>query len=383
MAKYLYNLGSQGPIRLGARNYRDLAALVGVTGADPGVTLRRHHLLAMEMPLNLLVRTDGRSWDEINLTPLGVDLATANDSNAIMERALGEIVFCRGPYYTATRQQEYQDFEIRPYRATLQVLQRTHGWIDRDEYDLFLSRIRNDEEIAWAVDGILEFRNVNDAQRQQLLHEVQVRVPGEKSYQNWRDMGLHTFSLFSLGISAIRAEQILRLTRTAVEPVTRVPRPAAVVRPVRAQRGIALRVPQPPANAALNAPPLPRDPNGGAEGELLVAKLLEAAGWRVVFYTNRRGFGFDLWAKNGEAVMLVEVKSSLARLGSISLTRVEHAAAQQYGNNFYLAAVENLAGTPTVQFIQNPAGLTIQEQHTTEYNIRRDVWERAANALEG
>lgn len=261
VAKYLYDLRGRRAIELGAQNYRDLAALTGVTTGDPGITLRRHHLLAMEMPLNLLHRTDERSWQEISLTPLGIELATADDSNAVIETALGEIVFCRQPYYTETRQEEYEDFEVRPYRATIEVLRESDGWTDRDEYDLFISRVRNNDEIAWAVEGIREFRELTQRQREQLLREVEIRVPGPKRYQNWRDMGLHTFSLFSLGLSAIRTEHILRLTRTVVTPRPAVVQPRVPLRQRRAMP-VALRLPVPPANPALATPPVVRDPNG-------------------------------------------------------------------------------------------------------------------------
>lgn len=379
VAKYLYDLSGRQAISLEARNYADLAGLVGVVGReDPGITLRRHHLLAMETPLNLLHRTDGRSWGEIALTPLGVSLATEADSNAVMETALQEIIFCRQPYYTASREQEYGDFEVRPYRVTVEVLRRVDGWIDRDEYDLFVSRIRIADEAEWAVQAIREFRQVNPQQRVELLREVKVRVPGDKRYQNWRDMALHTFSLFSLGLSAIRTNQLLRLTETLTTPVA-VPVEA---RAPRIQRAITLRIPEPPANPGLLTPPTARDLNGGSEAELLVAKLLETAGWSIVFYTNRRGFGFDLWARKDDLVMVVEVKSSLDRMGTITLTPTEHAAAQQYGANFYIGVVENLAGAPNVRFVQNPSQLVFQEQQSTEYVLRRETWEHRAAELE-
>jgi hypothetical protein len=111
---------------------------------------------------------------------------------------------------------------------------------------------------------------------------------------------------------------------------------------------------------------------------LLVAKLLQANGWKVVFYTNKRGFGFDLWASRGASAILVEVKSSFGLLGSITLTRLEHRAAEQYGENYILAAIENLEEGPVIRFIQDPVHtLRIQERTTREHLIPRGVWTAA------
>jgi hypothetical protein len=376
VAEYLHDLGAADSVALGARHYAELALLCGVAGHDPGITLRRHHLLAMETPLNLLRRTDGNSWREVSLTQLGVALALEEDSNRVLEEALSRIVFCREPYYTETREQEYQDFDVRPYRAAIRVLQACEGWIDRDEYDLFLSRIRQRAETNWAIQGIREFRTLRDDEKLALLDEVRIRVPGAKRYSNWRDMGLHTFSLFSLGLSAARTEQVLRLTRTLVAERAELAPPGRIV--ARPRRELVLQIPQPPENQDLTVPPSGREVNAGTEGELLVAKLLKSDGWRVVFYTNRRGFGFDLWAKKNESVMVIEVKSSFARMGAITLTRLEFEAAAQYRENYYIAVVEDLNLLPTVRFIQNPRMLAFNEQMNREYLLRREVWHPAA-----
>jgi Holliday junction resolvase-like predicted endonuclease len=379
VARYLNDVAEDKLVRLETEHYAALARLAGVTSTDPGITLRRHLLLAMETPLRLLQRADGHSWREVSLTPLGIELATTNDANAVLERALNEIVFCRQPYYTESREEEYGEFDIHPYRATAQVLRRCDGWIDRDEYDLFLSRIRREREIAAAIRGIREFRVTSQDQRNELLREVRIRVPGAKRYQNWRDMGLHTFSLFIL---VIRTGQVLRLTRSLTEVMRRpgVP-PRRMQRAARRARQVALRMPTPPPNAGLMMPPAAREPNAGSDGELLVAKLLDATGWTVVFYTNRRGFGFDLWARKEESVIVVEVKSAFGRLGSITFTRLEHDAALRYAENFYLAVVENVNDNPTVRFIQDPARLHAQERQTREFVLPRDIWEAAVAAL--
>ncbi|MBI4483102.1 MAG: DUF3883 domain-containing protein [Acidobacteria bacterium] len=375
IATYLYDLGVDAGRDLEAHDYEALAKLAGVTGPDPGMTLRRHHFLAMETPLNLVRRVDGRSWRKIRLTHMGAKLATTENSAALLEAVLDQVVFCREPWYTPTRVNEYRHFEVRPYTLIRQVMADSDGWVDRDEYDLFISRIRRETEAAWAIKGIREFRGLNGYERSELLEEVRRRIPGAKAYQNWRDMGLHTFSLFSIGTSTVRVDQRLLLTATLVER-GRVPKPErAQQRRVAGARATALRIPEPPRNPGLATPPVAPTVNPGTEGELLVAKLLQAAGWSVVFYTNRRGFGFDIWARRGKSTMLVEVKSSFHGLGPITLTRLEHEAAKEYGQNYILAIVENVSEVPTVRFIQDPVRtLKIQKRTTREYHIARDAW---------
>ena len=45
-------------------DYRRLARIIGTEVADPGMLLRRHHLLFMDNPLQLLQRVNGRRWYE-------------------------------------------------------------------------------------------------------------------------------------------------------------------------------------------------------------------------------------------------------------------------------------------------------------------------------
>ena len=380
---YLYDVGANEGRELQAQDYNALAAAVGVAGDDPGVTLRRHFFLAMERPLSLLKRVDEAHWSKIRLTETGIDLATSPNTSAVLEKALSAIVFCREPWYTETRVDEYRDFQVHPYAAALEVMAGCDGWVDRDEYDLFLSRVRRNREAGWAIEGILEFRTLGEHERIEVLDEVRRRVPGAKAYQNWRDMGLHTFSLFSLGISAMRIEQRLLLTEGVVEPRAAVARRPAAIEGARRERAVVLRIPTPDAHEGLENPPASAAMNAGSDGELLIGKLLQAAGWRVVFYTNRRGFGFDIWAARADAAIVVEVKSSFGDLGAITLTRLEHDAAQHFGQNYILATVENLQEAPVVRFIQDPIRvLRIEQRDTREYTIAREVWAGAAQPFD-
>ncbi|MGC1831040.1 MAG: DUF3883 domain-containing protein [Candidatus Acidiferrales bacterium] len=383
IVSYLYDVGAEGGRELHETDYRALAAAAGIEGDDPGITLRRHYLLALERPLNLLQRVDERHWSEVRLTGPGVDLATNPNSSAVLESILSRIVFCREPWYTRTRVREYEDFQVHPYPTALRVMSDCGGWLDRDEYDLFLSRVRRAREMRWAVEGILEFRVLSLEERARILNEVRRRIAGAKAYQNWRDMALHTFSLFNLGASAVRVDQRLMLTARLVEGLPAARRGRAAREPAR-RREVILRIPEPDAGEGLESPPTASAVNPGTEGELLIGKLLEAGGWRVVFYNNRRGFGFDLWASRGHAAIVIEVKSSFEELGGITLTRLEYEAARAHGRNYILATVENLrVEAPVIRFIQDPARvLDIQERNTREYAISRGAWIASAQPFD-
>ena len=130
----------------------------------------------------------------------------------------------------------------------------------------------------------------------------------------------------------------------------------------------------------LLAPPASPEANTGTEAESLIAKLLKADGFQVAFYTNRRGFGFDIWAKKADMAIVVEVKSSVADMSTITLTRLEHEAAKQYGNSFVLALVDQLGtGTPRVRWIQNPfSKLSISCFKVVQYTVNKSDWEKHA-----
>ena len=121
--------------------------------------------------------------------------------------------------------------------------------------------------------------------------------------------------------------------------------------------------------------------NDGADAESFVAKVLRSRDWTVAFYTHRRGYGFDLWARKGNSAMMIEVKSSLGDLGAVSLTTTEYRAACEYTDNYVLALVDQLnSDTPRLRMIQNPAeSLEIEERTTTSYVITRAEWQRAVD----
>lgn len=78
--------------------------------------------------------------------------------------------------------------------------------------------------------------------------------------------------------------------------------------------------------------------------------------------------------------MVIEVKSSLGVLGTVSLTPPEYRAARQHGDNYVLALVEHMdSASPELSMIQNPvSNLEIAERLTTNYTIARHQWAGAA-----
>lgn len=384
IAEYLEHLAGESVFELSPSDYLRLATIIESQASDPGVLLRRHHLLVMYKPLQLLDRVKSNSWDKLFLTDRGRDLARADDIGAVLEETLSAVRFAKTPWFSPNRIKEYSSFDVPVYSAAKRMLKRTQGYIDRNEFDFFLSRVRSLEEVDWAVRLINAYRRLDNLEQEKLHEEVRNRVPGEKSYQNWRDMGPHTFSFFSLGTSMIRTRNRLLLTDRWVRSQSR--RHKSTKGPGKAakQPESKLRIPVPPEDDDLLDPPAAPAKNDGSDAESFVAKVLRSQGWHVVFYTNRRGFGFDLWAsKNGRA-MLVEVKSSVAQHGAINLTRIEYLAAREHGPNFVLAIVENLKDTsPRLSMLQDPIKTTrVSKDSTTTYRISRKDWLGATTAQE-
>lgn len=376
MAQYIHTIAGSAPVTLQNNDFLRLGAALGIQGSNPGITIRRHYMLAMVSPLRLIARLVPNRWHRVQLTDLGRELATKPDPHAVLEVALRDIVWAKDPWFTPTRQAQYPDFDIRPYETLLSVLPQVDGYLTRDEYDLFVSRIRHAGEAPSAIESCRAFRSFRSGQQDALLRiasDSTLKAAGKKAVQNWRDQALHTFSLFALGQQLVRQDDTLRLTDTLVTPHSR--------QSSRPSTSAVLKIPTPSLSAALERPPLPPLSNPGNWGEEYIAKLLTSQGWRVTFYTNQRGLGFDLWATSDSSNMVIEVKSSLGRLGAIVLTPLEYQAAQHYGANYVIAVVENVATLPTVAFVVDPVRSVpnIRRVHTDNYSISRADWERAVS----
>src|SRR5690606_21886438 len=130
----------------------------------------------------------------------------------VLEQSLSSIRFAVEPWSPPDRAQQYDTFDVQIYSALKDILSQCDGYIDRNEFDFFVSRIRERRETKWAIDAIAAYRKLLPDEQDLLHDEVRNRMPGEKSYHNWRDIGLHTFSLFSLGTSMVREGARLFLT---------------------------------------------------------------------------------------------------------------------------------------------------------------------------
>ncbi len=389
IAEYLESRGGESVIHLTGLDYRRLAKIVETDIDDPGMLLRRHHLLVMDKPLQLLQRVNNQNWNQIVLTDRGRDLACTDDPAVVLETSLSAIRFAAEPWTPPNRVKQYKDFDLPVYEVAKQVLGCCDGYIDRNEFDLFVSRIRHSDEVPQAATAIATYRALTPEEKNKLRIEVRDRVPNDKAYRNWRDVGLHTFSLFSLGTSMVREGKRLLLTAKWVgahaapteDPETRIV-PAMPILP-EAVFTPQLRMPEPPEVEDLLSPPATRVSNDGADAESFVAKVLRSQDWEVLFYTNRRGYGFDLWARRKDQAMVVEVKSSIAELGTVSLTPTEYRAAQKHRDNYVLALVEYMNEVaPRLRMIQNPvAALQIKKRRLTSYVVTRSEWLRVADGI--
>jgi hypothetical protein len=375
IAEYLYGAANEDDcVDMTQTVYNQLAQIAGIGLQSPGVQLRRHHLLNMEYPLSLIRRLT-RNWNRIQITQLGKGVATSDDPSTTLEQILDKIVFAKSPWTPEGRIHEYVEFNIHLYKATKKVVGMCDQWIDRDEFDLFLSRIRKSSEIPDTITNIQCFRNLNSREKNELLREVKVRIPGNKSYQNWRDMGLHTFALFSLGSTFVRdGHRLIKIQQGT---------PLRVAREPERKKQLQVIDGDIPENPELEYPIIPNI-NIGTEAEAFVAKILRANGWRIVFYSRKRGYGFDLWAKKNNKIMVLEVKSSISNLGAITLTPNEYEAAQRYNDNYFLVLVENIqSDLPSVSMIQNPVDrLHINRVSLESYRIPANDWRMHATEIE-
>lgn len=381
IAEYLEHLAGSSTFALSPLDYRRLGTITNSQSSNPRTQMHRHHLLVMDKPLQLIERKCGNRWSKLALTERGMELAHAEDIGCVLEESLSSIRFAKPPWSPPGRVNEYNSFDVPVYDATMQVLSATGGYIDRNEFDFFLSRIRVLDEVDWAVKAIAAYRNLDTSEQNRLHKVVRDRLPNQKAYQNWRDMGLHTFSLFSLGTSMVRSGHRLLLTDMWVQAKTGHSGTLVHQEHVAPGSQATLRIPEPPEASDLLAPPATPASNDGTEAESFVAKVLRSQGWQVAFYTNRRGYGFDLWARKDCKSMVIEVKSSIGQQGAINMTLSEYLAAKKHGASFVLAIVEHLGtASQRLTMIQDPVKVAmVSEQATIGYRIARKDWLKAAS----
>lgn len=342
MTSYLNHLvNADGLISMTDEVYQKLGEIGGLNSDDSGVQLRRHHLLVMNKPLQLIEKVNGRFWSELRLTNLGRELAVTNDPKSILDKCLKNIQFAVSPSCPDERAENYSEFNVFVYDAINQVMESCGGYIDRDEYDLFVSRIRAENEISECIDLVQAYRLLSPPNQVKLINVIRnTFTTGEiKVYQNWRDMSLHTFSLFSLGKTMARDNQTLRLINNWCHIDDNI---SLLNDDEQDNSNIesGLKLPK-PETSDFREPPIAPEENNGAGAESFVASAYRSEGWDVHFYTNKRGYGFDLWASKGESAVYIEVKSSVDIVTSVTMTENEYRAAQKYREQYMLVLVDN------------------------------------------
>lgn len=139
ITEYFENRSNGAIIELDNQDYRRLATIIESNVADPGTQLRRHHLLVMDKPLRLIRRIRYPYWARIALSERGRELAHSDDPAEVLEQALSEIRFAIEPWTPPNRVEQYSDFDVSVYEMTKLVLENCDGFIDRNEFDFFLS----------------------------------------------------------------------------------------------------------------------------------------------------------------------------------------------------------------------------------------------------
>lgn len=403
-AQFLYGRFGQQQGTLSSDDYNDLQRALGrtVPAAGARTVLNRHLLLNMWRPLRLLERIQQNKINPFRLSNYGLELAQSTDPRRVFESVLQEISFVHPDWSRPQVNTAYAGISVHPHRVLKAVLEGVDGYMGRHEYRLFIARMRNDDQntVNTAIDLIRDFRSATGGTRRSLIDLEAPIFPNQKTYHNWVDMDLHTFSFFALGTQFRRNDSVLVLAGTAVDATVAnafvFPQGSASVeatipddlkRPGR--REVALKTP--PVDPAFDLPPPPSiEINSGQEAEGFVRRILEANAFEVRDFSRFRGYGFDLWARHLSAgsVYYCEVKSSTGTLGSVDFTRLEVEAAEKYRERYVVFCVENFStsrSTGEVWAIQDPwqdlPSIQIP-RGTTSYSAPRSEWLNAATRVE-
>ena len=401
--QFIYGRFGKQPGSLSDHDYDDLQRALGRSVPNAGAkrVLNRHLLLNMWRPLRLLERVRTDRINPFQLTDYGLELAHTTEPRRVLESVLRDMRFVHAEWSRPKVTASYTGISVHPYRVLKAVLNGVGGYLAREEYRLFLSRMRTDDDssINEAIELIRDYRTHSENARASLLALEAPLFPKPKSYRNWVDMDLHTFSLFSLGTQFRRNDTVLVLSGTAVDVTVAnafvfpqgsasvpTPVPDSIRRPV--QRQVALKTPA--ADPAFDIPPPPSiEANSGQEAEGFIRRLLEGNGFEVRDFSRFRGYGFDLWARHSTAgfVYYCEVKSSTKALRNIEFTRLEVEAAELYGERYVVFCVEHFdfsESTGEVWTLQDPwrdLPSVHMPRTTTVYSAPRSEWRAIARRL--
>lgn len=402
-AQFLYARFGTNPGSLADNEYDEFQTALGreVPNGGAKTVLNRHLLLNMWRPLGLLERVRINRINPFGLTGLGLNLATTAEPRRLLELILSRMRFVDANWTRPGVMSSYEGISVQPHRLLLAAASNLDGYLERTEYRLFIARLRTDNDVSIdeAIDMIKQYRALSERERSALIALEVPRFPNPKTYQNWVDMDLHTFSLFALGTRFRRHNNVLAMVGTVADsaldfaflhPDSVVSDPPVAPNNLRnpVRRQVSLRTPDP--QPALNIPPPPNiESNSGREAETLVLRSLEANGFEVRDFSRFRGFGFDIWArhKSSGSTYYCEVKSSTSSLNNIAFTRLEVEAAEKYRDSYVLFCVENFSlteHTGEVWTLQDPWGELSSMQTptaTVAYRAPRSEWISNAQRL--
>ena len=114
--------------------------------------------------------------------------------------------------------------------------------------------------------------------------------------------------------------------------------------------------------------------NDGWLAEQRVLKWCRNNNW-IAHDVSRESIGYDILAINGSAEMFIEVKSSSSSL-SLTLTKNEWETANKYRDKYLIAFFENFDpnGGSEPKWIKDPARISANIRHITEYHLPKDQW---------
>ena len=326
--QFLYGRFGRNDSFLSNDDYNDLQRALGrnVPSGGAKMVLNRQMLLNMWRPLKLVERNREDRINPFRLTDYGLELAQTTEPRRVLESILREIIFVNADWTRPTTMNSYEGISVRPHRVLKTALDNLEGYLTRDEYRLFIARMRRGDEnsVSQAIMLIRDFRSSSQAERNSLLSLELPIFPSGKSFPNWVDMDLHTFSLFALGTQFRRIDKVLVLAGTAVDataanafvfPVGNSSVQATIPENLRRPlcRHVSLRTPD--FDPELDTPPTPSiEANNGQEAEGFVKRLLEANGFEVRDFSRFRGYGFDLGRGTHQPKMFTIVRLNPAPL---------------------------------------------------------------------
>lgn len=347
--------------------------LADSTGESSGQKIRRHVILQLETFRFITRDTSTPAW-KIQITQSGLDyLDSLNPKEYFQENVVEELVFCSYDWATSKRADKYGDFNIKPYDVVERIMPEIDNKIYLEEMVYFVSKIQQNVDIPKAIEYIKAYRELVPAEKIDIGERVKtiLATQNKSKYGNWRKHNKRTFEFFSMGTEFIMDYESddpvdtfpLRRYKDAIQEQSTLLDYVAEVEKKYPYK---------------DDPEISRDDiefNTGVEGENIIKNLLQDLSFEIRDFTGSNK-GFDILALKNENKFFVEVKSSVNQC-SPTLTEKEYKMADEYGEIYILAIVENVFDMPKVYFIINPIEKLkddIQQDQTTTHTIPRARW---------